>query len=63
MINGVTQPFLARLETNGSVDKTFASTAQPNAAVAVIAIQADDKIVMVGISPVLALPRGIESRG
>jgi uncharacterized delta-60 repeat protein len=48
IINGAAQPFLARLETNGSIDKAFESAAHPNAAIAVIAIQPDDKVVIGG---------------
>ena len=46
--NGATRPYIARLNSNGSRDGTFAPTQDPNGPVWALAIQTNNQVIIVG---------------
>ncbi|HEY0604683.1 MAG TPA: hypothetical protein VGD58_17325 [Herpetosiphonaceae bacterium] len=56
--NGVARPYLARLNTDGSLDTTFAATSGVDETVWTVAVQPDEKILLGGVfSQVGGVPR------
>ena len=59
-VNGVLSPYIARLNTDGSLDGTFNPGAGPNSTVYSLALQSDGKILEEVTSPISTESRGEE---